>query len=214
MAYAREILGLPVPKVIAWSSRAAATPVGSEFILMEQFEGVTLASQVPSLSGRPEVAALINATIKLHYQLLSAPLSQVGSIYFKEDVSKELQDRPFYAKEFEGDPRASERFRIGPIVTRNFWRGQKSRLDVDRGPCELRSSSTWGGIISSPLCYGRARYAIVHDSCREMSANVAQDVCNPSSSWRPTPSVGHRRLSRHALRRSRRLHRAHPAPHS
>lgn len=140
MAYAREILDLPVPRVIAWSSQAAATPVGSEFILMEQVEGVQVGTRTAILSDPREVKALIRATLQFHDKLLSAPLSQVGSIYFKEDVSKELQDRPFYRNDFEGDQPASERFRIGPTVKREFWSGQRTTLNLDRGPCEFPHS--------------------------------------------------------------------------
>ena len=40
---ARSVLGIPVPKVLAYSADAA-NPVGSEYILMEEAKGVQLSS--------------------------------------------------------------------------------------------------------------------------------------------------------------------------
>lgn len=71
-----------------------------------------------------------------YVKLASIPFSQYGSIYYKEDVSPELQALPLYA---EGTPEdeCSERFRIGPSIDRRFYRGERLRLNIDRGPCEF-----------------------------------------------------------------------------
>ena len=37
-----RLLGIPVPKVLAWSSRPQSTEVESEFIIMEKAEGESL----------------------------------------------------------------------------------------------------------------------------------------------------------------------------
>lgn len=64
------------------------------------------------------------------------PFSQYGSINYKEDVDPLLQARPLYA---EGQPPddCSERFRVGPSVERRFYRGERTRLLIDRGPCKI-----------------------------------------------------------------------------
>jgi aminoglycoside phosphotransferase (APT) family kinase protein len=36
----REVLGVPAPRVFAWSADAATNPVGSEYIIMEKMSGV------------------------------------------------------------------------------------------------------------------------------------------------------------------------------
>ncbi|PBL04304.1 hypothetical protein ARMGADRAFT_49043 [Armillaria gallica] len=43
-------------------------------------------------------------------------------LYFKKDVSPELQNRPLYLSDKESLPSA-QKCRIGPIVDREWWRG-------------------------------------------------------------------------------------------
>lgn len=68
-------------------------------------------------------------------KLATLKFSQYGSIFYKEDVSPELQSRPLYA-EGEIEDECSERFRIGPSVERRFYRSQRAAMKLDRGPCE------------------------------------------------------------------------------
>ncbi|KZT10463.1 uncharacterized protein LAESUDRAFT_721829 [Laetiporus sulphureus 93-53] len=51
MEFAREVMKIPVPKVLGWSSRASATPVDAEFIIMENTRGVELATLWPEMRG-------------------------------------------------------------------------------------------------------------------------------------------------------------------
>lgn len=73
-------------------------------------------------------------------RLASIKFSQYGNIFYTEHVSPELQNRPLYAA---GEPKdeCSERFRIGPSVERRFYRSERARMDLDRGPCEYRAAS-------------------------------------------------------------------------
>jgi hypothetical protein len=32
---------------------------------------------------------------------------------------------------------AEERFVIGPVVDRDFWKGNRASMAIDRGPCEF-----------------------------------------------------------------------------
>lgn len=134
MDYARNILSLPVPKVLAWSSRASGTPVGCEFIIMEYVEGVPLADRVPEHNDG-ELANCAEAIAKMLRRFCTVRFSQIGCIYYKEDVTEELQARPLYAKGSSHGLGGEDRFRIGPSVRREFWRGSRRELDVDRGPC-------------------------------------------------------------------------------
>jgi hypothetical protein len=112
MDYARTVLGLPVPKVFGWSASADRTDAGSEYILMEKVEGVELHQRYKNL--RSEGIELINQVTAMERALVCHRFSQIGSLYYKEDVEPALQERPLYADGAEDD--ASARFRIGPYV--------------------------------------------------------------------------------------------------
>jgi hypothetical protein len=68
-------------------------------------------------------------------RLASIKFSQYGSIFYKEHVSLELQNRPLYAEGTSKDE-CSERFRIGPSVERRFYRSERACMPLDRGPCK------------------------------------------------------------------------------
>lgn len=53
MCYAREMLRIPVPRVISWCSKAENTPVKSEFIIMEKVQGVQLYDHLAKLDKKP-----------------------------------------------------------------------------------------------------------------------------------------------------------------
>jgi hypothetical protein len=131
MDFVRTRLGTPVPKVLAWDA-CPDNDVGCEYIIMEECVGDVLANRLDIASDSSQyivdIAELLN-------QLATISFSQYGSIYFTEDVEPLLQSRPLYA-EGERSDNCSQRFRIGPSVDRRFYRGERARLDIDRGPCE------------------------------------------------------------------------------
>lgn len=49
MDFARDVLGTPIPKVFAWSSKAQENPVGAEYIIMENVSGIELEHVWPSM---------------------------------------------------------------------------------------------------------------------------------------------------------------------
>ncbi|TFK39015.1 kinase-like domain-containing protein [Crucibulum laeve] len=123
---------LPIPKVLAWSA-THENPIGSEYIIMEFCEGTTLGSCHREAMQKGNLGTLARATSKMQLQLASLSFSQFGSIYYKEDVSSELQSRPLYSSG-EIEDICAERFRIGPSVDRLFYRSQRAHMDLDRGP--------------------------------------------------------------------------------
>ncbi|CAA7260543.1 unnamed protein product [Cyclocybe aegerita] len=134
MEYVRTELELPVPHVRAWSSRAESTPVGAEFIIYDKVPGVPLRSRWWDPEVKGIVAMDIITTIVVFERLMiDQRFSQIGSIYFKEDLPPFLQDRSLYSSDAASTPN-SERFRIGPSLYREFWRGGRAALDIDRGP--------------------------------------------------------------------------------
>ncbi|CDO71320.1 hypothetical protein BN946_scf184908.g78 [Trametes cinnabarina] len=76
--------------------------------------------------------------IHLETNLLRLRFSQHGSLYFSDDVSEELRSRPLHQ---EGDTSAGDlgpqlelKYKIGPTVNREWWRGHYGRIDANRGP--------------------------------------------------------------------------------
>ena len=57
---------------------------------------------------------LINQVNATERTFVSSRFSQIGSLYYEEDVEPALQGRPLYAESAEDD--AFVRFRIGPYV--------------------------------------------------------------------------------------------------
>ncbi|KAF1837384.1 hypothetical protein BDW02DRAFT_586650 [Decorospora gaudefroyi] len=50
MDFARNVLGTPVPNVLAWCSRAEENPVGAEYIIMERVPGIELEQVWPKMN--------------------------------------------------------------------------------------------------------------------------------------------------------------------
>ena len=133
MDFVRSRTGAPVPKVLAWDA-SSDNNVGCEYIIMDKCKGDMLAN----MSDTSDSCHYIFDIANLLSGLSGIPFSQYGSIYYKEDVAPLLQARPLYA---EGQPPddCSERFRVGPSIDRRFYRGERARLLIDRGPCKNSS---------------------------------------------------------------------------
>ncbi|KAG6379580.1 kinase-like domain-containing protein [Boletus reticuloceps] len=130
MDYARTVLGLPVPRILSWSAIADTSGVGTEYILMEYLPGVELRKRLNK--GSFDVARFVDRLVDVECKFTRFRFSQIGSLYYKEDVSSELQQRPLYAEGVKGG--GSDRFRIGPCVDFDMWRGERCHLSIDRGP--------------------------------------------------------------------------------
>jgi hypothetical protein len=135
--FLRTVLEIPVPKVLAWSSRREPNPVGTDYIIMEKVKGVQLQDRWDTISGKEDFIPLMQDSLKIEQKLFGVRFSQIGSIYFKEDVDPHLQSRALLRNAHD-HIRASdvEKYRIGPIADWSWWRGTRSKLDIDRGPCK------------------------------------------------------------------------------
>jgi hypothetical protein len=132
MDFLRTKLGFPIPRVLAWNA-SPDNPVGCEYMIMEQCSGEMLANRVDSPS---QISKFVAKIAKIQTRLASIKFSQYGSIYYKDNVSPELQARPLYAKG-EPEDKCSERFRIGLSVDRRFYRSERAHMQIDRGPCKM-----------------------------------------------------------------------------
>ncbi|MCJ1224209.1 hypothetical protein MMC12_000853 [Toensbergia leucococca] len=107
---AKDMCGLPVPKVCAWSSRATENTVGSEYIIMEKVNGVELSQKWPKMSLHAKFE-LARAITSLDQAFVRNAFTSIGSIYSEFAI-----------------------FAIGPITSRRFLTGGRGSIDVDRGP--------------------------------------------------------------------------------
>ena len=127
-----------VPKVLSWDS-SFGNPAAWPYILCEYLPGVTFDTKWLSIEGEATKGS-IHDVVMFERTILQESFSQHGSIFFAESVSEELRARPLYAEPptdaFRMD--LARRFRIGPTVNREWWRGPYGQITADRGPCTLR----------------------------------------------------------------------------
>jgi aminoglycoside phosphotransferase (APT) family kinase protein len=71
---ARSVLGIPVPKVLAYCADAT-NPVGSEYILMEQAKGVQL-SEIWDDMDIDDQAKVVRSIIEIEAKFLAASLDR------------------------------------------------------------------------------------------------------------------------------------------
>ncbi|KDQ17263.1 hypothetical protein BOTBODRAFT_64281 [Botryobasidium botryosum FD-172 SS1] len=126
MDFLRSRLGALVPKVLAWEA-SPNNAVGCEYIIMEKCPGDALA-----VHERISSSSLAHMA-EIYAKLAKVTFSQYGSIYYKEDVSPDLQTRPLYSEGFPEDD-CAKKFRIGSSVDRIFYRGERSSMNIDHGP--------------------------------------------------------------------------------
>jgi hypothetical protein len=134
MDYVRNYLGLPVPKVIAWSSQAATNGIGAEYIIMETAQGVQLSNVWGDLDARKK-KDIVNSIVSAEQKLLDAKFSQYGSLYYKSDIPQADRAPRLYADASRPDDGSEARFCIGPTANRNFYEDERADMDLGRGPC-------------------------------------------------------------------------------
>ncbi|KAJ7668646.1 kinase-like domain-containing protein [Mycena polygramma] len=133
MDYARTILKQPVPKVISWCSRAEKTEVGAEYILMERAPGRELFKLWNPSPFKHEWSGILLPIARMHRNMGSCVFSQIGNIYYAEDVAPHLRERPLYAPGTAAVP-GSERFKLGPLISRTSFAAGRILPEADLGP--------------------------------------------------------------------------------
>jgi len=136
MDYARTVLNLPVPNVLAWSPRS--DEIGSEYIIMEKSSGVQLLSKWEN-TGWAGVRRVLDQVIDAEGRFADTAFAQIGGIYYKDDIEPAIRNRTLYAEDQEAMS-GDDNFRIGPLPDWDIWRGERASLRVDRGPCKYPSS--------------------------------------------------------------------------
>ncbi|KAK0444025.1 hypothetical protein EV421DRAFT_2055710, partial [Armillaria borealis] len=78
----------------------------------------------PSVHVKGEQTGYAMPTCSIYSPFGSFPDS-IGSLYFREDVSHELQNRPLYLSDGENQLPSALKYRIGPIVDTRWYRGSE-----------------------------------------------------------------------------------------
>ncbi|RMD41563.1 hypothetical protein DV735_g3561, partial [Chaetothyriales sp. CBS 134920] len=89
MDFLRNILGVPVPKVLSWSS-VSTNAVGSEYIIMEKAKGTLLSDCWYSLK-REDKNHIISQIVNLETLLASRSFEAHGCIFYQEDIPTKWQ---------------------------------------------------------------------------------------------------------------------------
>ena len=83
----KKVLGTPVPKVYAWSSRAQDNGVGAEYIIMEKLPGVQL-DVVWAGMDIGDRLSIVKAIARHQKAWMSYSFDRFGSLYYAEDLDR------------------------------------------------------------------------------------------------------------------------------
>ncbi|KAF2172794.1 hypothetical protein M409DRAFT_35412 [Zasmidium cellare ATCC 36951] len=130
MDYVRNVLGVPVPQVYAWSS-SADNPVGAEYILMEKCRGLELHKVWDTITDRQK-AAIIHKLVSYEAAFTSSKLPAYGSLYYAKDLDATETDQRILLP-LEGDTKFPA-FAVGPTTDRNFFDHGRAGATTNQGP--------------------------------------------------------------------------------
>ncbi|KAK1145263.1 hypothetical protein N8T08_004416 [Aspergillus melleus] len=133
MDFLRNNLGLSVPRVYAWSSRASENAVGAEYIIMEKQAGVTLSNMWGSMKGKQK-AQIVLQVVDIEKSLAAIKFRKLGALYYKEDLPARPSSMASLYIDSTGNEVQSSKFGIGPTNHRAFFDFGRADLDIDRGP--------------------------------------------------------------------------------
>ncbi|KAF2239810.1 phosphotransferase enzyme family protein [Viridothelium virens] len=129
MDYVRNILQIPAPNVLAWSS-SRDNPVAAEYILMERSRGVELGKIWDEVSWEDRLQ-IVESLVSYEKAFVSANLPMYGSIYYAKDL-KNLKSSQLV--QTGGLDNQEKSFAIGPTTNRAFFDDGRDSVEVNRGP--------------------------------------------------------------------------------
>jgi lysyl-tRNA synthetase class 2 len=121
--FLRNDLGIPVPRVFAWSSRKDQ-PVGAEYIIMEKAAGNELGKSWPTMDISDKVD-IVTQLASIQAKIVAVDIIHHGSLFYTEHIEGGIHV-----------PGIADRFRIGPSSDIRFWEGERSSMGEFRGPCK------------------------------------------------------------------------------
>ncbi|KAE9379476.1 hypothetical protein N431DRAFT_434463 [Stipitochalara longipes BDJ] len=130
--FLRTALDIPIPQIIAYSADRNNS-VGAEYILEAKAPGKPLGSlwyQWP-IQARLE---MIKQVVEIECKLASMTFTKSGCIYFASDIPTNLSHNLEVRTDVPIASSTLERFRLGPLVSSELWRGKRAAMDMNRGP--------------------------------------------------------------------------------
>jgi hypothetical protein len=132
--WARNILDIPVPKVLAWHSHAHENPVGAEYIIMEEVPGVELEPVWPEMSIQDKFA-VVKSIAGFQKAWTPVAFTKYGSLYFSRDLEN-MHDSQLLYIDANGHHITNENFAVGPSTAREAFDSGRAAINFDRGPCK------------------------------------------------------------------------------
>jgi hypothetical protein len=129
--------GIPTPEVYA-SCSTKANPVGAEYIIMEKLDGIPLGEIWYTMTPKQQ-QKIMKQIVQWETRFMSLEFPAYGSLHYQKDVPTERKV-PL--------PSHNGKFCIGPMAHYRWWRGERSILDIDRGPCELSYDEHRGQLVN------------------------------------------------------------------
>lgn len=124
---------MPVPRVLAWSSKSESGSVGAEYIIMEHVSGVALKDTWAKMTELQHIE-FIESMAGIVKELCALNFGALGSLYLNT-AEKPPESLPI-----------DEEYCIGPHCGRQFW-GYNNDLTIQaaiplglQGPCKFASS--------------------------------------------------------------------------
>ncbi|KZF19666.1 phosphotransferase enzyme family protein [Xylona heveae TC161] len=121
--FLRNVLQIPVPRILDYSPSLMNNPVGAEYIIMERVQGESLASRWLTLS-TDEVKHIMTQIAEIEQKMFDYKFPGYGCLYHKHDIEDEENHLSLQVEDFC----------IGPVATRQFWHDERGMMEVDRGP--------------------------------------------------------------------------------
>ncbi|KAF2732731.1 phosphotransferase enzyme family protein [Polyplosphaeria fusca] len=128
----RNVLGTPVPRVFAWSSKVQENPVGAEYIIMEKIAEIELERVWPSMNIKDRLA-LFKTIAGFQKAWTSVSFKKFGGLYCAKDLEESASNEPLYV-DANGIDITDERFVIGLSTGRESIDNGRATIDFDRGP--------------------------------------------------------------------------------
>ena len=96
----------------------------------------TLGDRWENFGSAGEVIPILDHMMDVETKFESLSFSCIGSLYFKEGVSADLHTVPLLIGSIDAMTRQlSEKYRVGPLINHQWWRGERAHMPLDRGPC-------------------------------------------------------------------------------
>ncbi|KAJ0424437.1 kinase-like domain-containing protein [Aspergillus carlsbadensis] len=121
MQYVRDRLRIPVPKVLAFCSKASDSDLGAEYIVMQKAPGIELGQKWDGLKAR-EKLSIVKQVAAITSTLAQSLFPCHGALYKRQDLTASESII------------VDDEFVIGPTIGRAWFDDRRGDVDVPRGP--------------------------------------------------------------------------------